>query len=180
MTPDIIKTRPGNHTWKSHWLKQVSEHSYTLTVQYQPTMFLCLVSSKPTMGCQKLSANVQIQSANSFFLLIIHPVNFSKKKRKKKLGLKLSGLWSQVVMQFSTFAAQGSLCILKIVNHFQTSGYNFYFKDEVVFSLFYNAPFVVASFDLLNILNITWNTNIVMYKQIYLLLCLIVSWHASF
>ena len=103
-----------------------------------------------------------------------------KKKKKKKSGLKLSGLWSQVVMQFSTFAAQGSLCILKIVNHFQTSGYNFYFKDEVVFLLFYNAPCVVASFDLLNILNITWNTNIVMYKQIYLLLCLIVSWHASF
>ena len=76
-------------------------------------------------------------------------------------------------MQFSIFAAQGSLCMLKIVNHFQTSGYNFYFKDKVVFSLFYNAPFVVASFDLLNILNIT--QNIVMYKQIYLLLRLIVS-----
>lgn len=58
--------------------------------------------------------------------------------------------------------------MLKTVIDFQISSFRLYCEHIVVFSLFYNALFMVVSFDL-NILNMILNILILICKQIYLL-----------
>ena len=85
-----------------------------------------------------------------------------------------------IAMLLSFFAAQVSPCMLKIAIHFKTSRFSNFILKILLFTHFFNELlFGVASFCLLNILNITLNINTVIYKWTCLLLCLVVSWHAS-
>lgn len=94
-------------------------------------------------------------------------------------GFELNGFWSWIATHLSCFAAEVSVLCLKSLYVFPVVKFSTYFKGTFVFSVLYNALFWFVSFFLLNTGNTTLDINIVICKQIYLLLCLSVSWHTS-